>query len=643
MISFFRRILSSWMVLGLFGIILIAFIVTGVNLPDGSSVGSLGANRDAPANIGRDDISAQEVLQRTQATYEAARRENPELTLPAFVRAGALEQTVDQMLNLRALERFANDQGIYASKRLIDAEIASIPAFRGPTGEFDRNAFLGALSQQRLTEAGVRLDIGRDKIATMVAVPLSAGTRVPAALAGPYAAALLETREGLVANVTGSAMPKGKPATDAEVQAYYKANIARYTAPETRTLRYARFDKARFAKNATPTESEIAAAYKAKSAQFASKETRVLTQVIVPDQAAANAIAAKIKAGTAIDAAAKAAGSEATTLAAQDKSAYAGLSSATVADAAFAAAQGAVTAPVKSGLGWHVVRVDKINLISGKSLADVRGGLVADLVKSKTDGLLATFITRVEDAIADGSTFEDIVKAEGLTAETTPAITAAGTSTAYKLPDDLTPILRDAFQAELDDDASVISIVNGEIYALYDLDRIIPAAPRPIATVSDQIRTDIERDRAGKAARAIASAILAKVNSGTPIAEAVRAAGVSLPAPQPLSSRRIELESRQGNVPATLTALFALKGKQARLVESPEQGGWSVVYLANIVRPAAAEQLGLIQVQQQQMARTVGEEYTAQFTRAIRTLVNAQRNPAAIDKLKRDLGGTPAR
>lgn len=646
MISFFRRILRSWVVLALFGVILVAFIVTGVNLPDGSSVGSLGSSSEAPAQIGRSDVPAKDVLQRTQAQFEAARRENPELTLSAFVSSGALEQTLDQMVSLRALESFANDEGIFASKRLIDAEILNIPAFRGPTGQFDRNVFLGILGQQGLTEEGVRNDIGREKIATMLSVPVSAALRVPVGMATPYASTLLETRQGQVATIPNSAMPAGKPATDAEVQAYYKANSARYTAPETRSIRYARFDRARFASQSAPTEAEIAAAYKAKSAQFAGKETRVLTQVIVADQAKANAIAAQVKAGASIESAAKTAGGEATTLAEQDKSAYAGLTNAAIADAIFSAAQGSVTAPGKSGLGWHVVRVDKIVRTSGKTLAEARAQLLPELTKSKTDGLLADFITKIEDAIADGATFEDVIKSEGLTAETTPMITQVGLApkdAAYKLPPELAPILRDAFQAEADDDATVIAISNGVSYTLYDLDRIIAATPRPIAEVTEQIKTDIANDRNSKAARAIASAIIAKVNKGTPMSEALRTAGVGLPPARPISARRIDLAQLKGNIPPALDTLFTMSKNQARMIEASDKSGWSIVTLDRVIAAPATSQPGLVEQTQQQMIQIIGQEYTAQFANAVKAVVGAKRNPAAIAKLKRDMTGVSSR
>ena len=645
MITFFRRILSSWVVLAMLALILVAFVITGINLPGGGSIGSLGGDASAPARIGRSDLPAKDLIQRTQSEFEAAQRQSPGLTLTQFVRGGGVEQTVEQMINLRAIESFANSEGIYASKRLIDGEIASIPAFRGVTGTFDRNIFLGIIQQQRLTEGGVRDDIAREKIATMVAVPASAAVRVPVNLATPYAAALLERREGLVVSVPASAIPATKPATDAEIQAYYKQNVARYTAPETRSIRLARFDRARFAGKAVPSEAEIATAYKANAAKYAGKETRVLIQAILPDQAAAAALVAKVKAGATLEAAAKAAGSEANRLGEQDKAAYARFSNAATADAAFGAAQGAIAGPSKSGLGWHVIRVDKIARTSGKTLADVRATLIAELTKAKTDGLLADFITKIEDSINDGATFDDVVKAEGLTADVTPAVTADGrspTDAKFGFAPEVAPILRDAFQAEVEDDASVISIKPGEVYALYDLDRINAAAPRPIAQVLAQIRADLEQTRANAAARTVAAAVAAKINKGIAVADAVRSSGVTLPAPKPIAARQLELAQAGGAVPPTLETLFRIGRKQARLIESPEKNGWSVVYLEKIIAATASSQPGIIELTQTQMARSISAELDAQFANAMKAAVNATRHPDAIAKIKRDLAGASA-
>ncbi|MBK6490150.1 MAG: peptidyl-prolyl cis-trans isomerase [Sphingomonadales bacterium] len=169
-------------------------------------------------------------------------------------------------------------------------------------------------------------------------------------------------------------------------------------------------------------------------------------------------IAARARSGIALSAAAKASGAEATTLAAQDQSAYAGLAaSPAIAKAAFAAAKGAILDPQKSPLGWLVVQVDAINRTGGKSLSDERAALSAQIVKQKVDVALADLVTKLEDAVADGSTFDDVIKAEGLSVETTPALTASGIAPdvpGFKAAAELQSILHDGFQAEVNDDAA---------------------------------------------------------------------------------------------------------------------------------------------------------------------------------------------
>src|SRR3546814_12058651 len=79
----------------------------------------------------------------------------------------------------------------------------------------------------------------------------------------------------------------------------------------------------RVADAAKPSDAEIAQAYSQQKDRFAAKETRTLKQVIVADRAAADALAKKVASGTAIDAAARAAGLEASTIPDVEKQDYA--------------------------------------------------------------------------------------------------------------------------------------------------------------------------------------------------------------------------------------------------------------------------------------------------------------------------------
>jgi peptidyl-prolyl cis-trans isomerase D len=637
MISFFRNILSSKLIMGLFALIMLAFIITGVGTGSGGA-GNLAGGGTRIAKVGGLTIEPGEAQQRVSAEFDNARQQQPGLDVASFVSSGSVDRAIDQMISSRAFEAFAAKHGMAASQRLIDADIAAIPAFKGPTGQFDRNTFLGILSQRKLSEASVRADIARDKLATMLVIPAGGAARVPSGLVAPYASLLLEARQGQILEIPARALAGGAAPTQAEIDTFYARNTARYTVPETRVIRYAMFDRSRFASAAVPSEAELAAAYKAKASEYAGKETRSFTQIVVGDQASATALAAKVRTGTPMSVASK----DATTLAAQDKAGYAGLSSSAVAAAAFAAKQGDVIAPVKSALGWHVLKVDKINIIAGKSLADVRGTLVTELTKEKTERLLADFVTKLDDAAADGSTFDDLVKSESLSVITTPPVTASGiapTTPGYKAPPELATILKDAFQGEIDDDPTVIAVANGAVDVLYDLDRVTPATPRPLASIREQVAGEFAADRANRAAKKLAEAIVGKMKQGTPLSKAASGSGTSLPGPRPFGAKRIDLARMQGKVPAPFALLFSMARGTAKVLEAPDKSGWLIVALDNIIPGNAALQPDLVAATQQQMSQAVGEEYVSQFVNAIKADVGVSRNADAIATLKRSLAG----
>ena len=642
MISFFRRALSSWLVLGLLALIMIAFIVTGVGTPSG--LGNLAGGGSDLAKIGGTSLEVSDAAQRVQAQLDNARQQQPGLEMTEFVRTGGVDQVIEQMVNGRAFEQFGSRNGMAISNRLVDGEILSIPAFRGPAGSFDRNTFLGVLAQRKLSETVVRDDLARDKMTNALIIPAAGAARASAGLVTPYAKLLLEERSGQIAFVPTAVAGTGAPPTEAELAQFYMRQLTRYTVPETRIIRYALFDRKRFEGKIAATEEEIAQAYKANATQYASKETRIFTQAITQSQASALEIVAKTRAGTPFAAAAKASGSEATTLAAQDQSGYAGLTaSASIAKSAFSAAKGSVLEPQKSPLGWLVIKVDTVNKIGGKSLSDVRATLAEQIVKQKIDVAIADFITRIEDQVADGATFDDLVKTEGLTVVTAPALTASGISPdvpGFKTAPELQPILRDAFQAEPDDDAAVMTIAPGQSYGFYDLDRVIASAPKPLEKIRDQVSTDFQTDRASKAAKKLADAIAMKANQGVAFTIAMTGAGVFLPSAKPISARRIDVARAQQKIPAPLALLFSIPARHARVLEADEKQGWFVIWLDKITPGDITSEPGLIQATQAEIARSVGDEYVQQFAAAIKADLGVKKNESAISALKRSLTGT---
>jgi peptidyl-prolyl cis-trans isomerase D len=637
MLAFFRRALSSWLAVGLLALIMIAFIVTGVGTPGGGLVGGPGA--DAVATVGGRPIPVTTISSRVESTLREARQQQPSLTKAEFLKAiGGLQPIVEQYIGATVLSVWAEKHGIAASERLIGGEIASIPAFHGPTGQFNEAVMQSVLQQQRVSFAQLHDDSRDDLIRRQVLGPIMAGVRAPDGLLRAYAQLVVDQRQGTIGAVM--AKPDGIPApTDPEIATFYKANIARYSLPERRALRYALIGPETVTAPA-PTEAEIAAQYKADAAQYAAKETRTVQRVVLPDENAAKAFTAKLAKSTAFAQAATEAGLGASDInvGAVAHDAFAGTDGKPLADAAFALPAPGNTAPVKTALGWAIAHVEAITKVPARSLDQARAEIAAALTKKKNDEALANVVEKAGDAVNDGANFNEVVAKYKLQVVTTPPLLPNGTAPTdanYKPDANVAPLLKAAADATADDEPTVEPI-DPTHFALLSVASVVPAAPLPLAQIKPRVAQDIVFQKAVSRAKGIAQTVLAKINGGQPAAAAFAAAG--LEAPKPIALTQLQLSQAGANVPAPIRVLFRLAPGKSDLVQGPN-GSWFIVRLDRI-QPGDAKMLPMVMgATRNELQRSLGDEYAQQFASAARNEVKVKRNAAALSALEQQLRG----
>ncbi|QPQ55877.1 SurA N-terminal domain-containing protein [Allosphingosinicella flava] len=644
MISFLRRGLSSWIVVALLGLIALAFIITGVGTPSG--LGNIGGG-DTVAEVNGEAITATEVADQVNRQLSRARQQQPELTMAQFLEGDTLERLVDQMITARAIAQFGDEQGLAAPRKLVDTEIASLPAFHNLAGQFDQQTFRRALQAQNITEDQLRKDLAASLIERQLMLPVGAAPRIPEGVALQYASLLLERRSGSVGAISLDAVPPGPAPTAAELNAFYTRNQARYTIPERRVIRYAMFGADQVAAAAQPSDQEIAAFYQANQATYGAKQGRSFSQVVLPDEAAARAFAQKLSGGKSFAQAAQEAGFAAgdTSIGEQTRESLTRLTNAAIANAAFSAAAGTTTQPARSELGWHILRVDSVTNTPARPLASVRAEIATQLRTQKTQEALSALATRIEDAIADGSTFDEAVRAEKLTVAQTVPVTATGQAPGtanYQLPEGVQPLLQPAFELTADDDPVVQAIEANQRYAVIALGDVIPAAPPALAQIQDRVRADFIAKRASDQAKRIADQIAARINGGMAPQAAFAAAGVKVEGPRPVSAQRIEIARQGQQVPPPVALMFSIPKGKARVIPAPDGIGWFVVHLNEVIPGDARGQPQLVAATRQQFGQALGDEYALQFARAAQRSLKVERHDAAIQRLKSQLLGRGA-
>lgn len=627
MISFIRKWLTSWPVIVLLGLVLVAFAITGVGDPFGSA-----APAGSIAKVGGQVITEPQLLAQIDRIIRNARAQDPKFSQTQLAKEGGVPLVAEQMIGTAALEQLAASMGIGASDRAVGAEIAAIPAFQSG-GKFDEATYRRIIAEQRLSDRELRSGVAGDIVRKQLIAPVTGALQVPRGMAEPYVRLLADVHRGSVAIVPLGA---ATPAAEAEIAAFYKANAARFTVPERRSFRYAMIDRAAIAARSVPTEAVVAAAFAKDRARYGGEATRILSQVVVPDEAKAREVAAAA-ARQGFAAAAQVAGFAPadTSLGAQTQSQFGAATSPAVAAAAFALPVGSITAPIKTDFGWHVVKVDALGS-AGKTLDQARPAIVTELSKRNTDTALGELVAKIEDGAEAGQSFADLAKATGLTIQTAPAVTRegrTGADPASALPANLLPLAVKAFGHDPQDGVAVEDLGGGNLVAIETV-QVVPPAPQPLAEVRAQVAAAVATDKAMQAAKRRADAVIAAVRKGTPFAAAVAAQGLA--APQPLAGRRMDVMG-QTNVPGVITAFLSTPVKTVRAL--PGAQGYALVNVDSIEPAASAAVQAIFESTRREIAAQAPQELGNAFALAAGRSIGVERNAAQINAVSRRLSG----
>jgi peptidyl-prolyl cis-trans isomerase D len=296
---------------------------------------------------------------------------------------------------------------------------------------------------------------------------------------------------------------------------------------------------------------------------------------------------------------------------------------AAVADAAFAAKEGTVTAPVQSPLGWHVVQVRKVEPGREPNFEEAKEQLRRELALNQAADRIADLANQFEDALAGGATMEEAAQQTGFEARKIAAVDASGKDpSGAELPGLAPQMLATAFETEAGTESSLGEAENGG-YFMVRVDGITPPQPRPFEQVREQVLNAWQGEERRRRAEEAAKALAEKVKGGADLTAAATEAGSAVKTTQPL--KRTDAAADAGLPPEATGRLFELKPGEVAV--APAGDGFAVLRLKEIV-PAvpAADAEGLKSVEAE-LSRALGSDLVASYQNALR-----KRHPVEIDQ-----------
>jgi peptidyl-prolyl cis-trans isomerase D len=620
--NFISSKIGAAIALGVLVLIAIAFTSGDV-----SNTGTFGGvtGGDRVALVGGERIDNATLSQSATTMLERARQEQPGLTMKTLLADGGIDHLVDQLADRLAIAVYGRQYGIVASDRLVDSEIAKDGGFRGADGKFSESLFRQAIRQRGIGEQKLRDDIKTSLIAQQILIPASFGAVMPEDLTMRYAGLVSETREGVIAVLPSLQFaPKDKPA-DKQLADYYAKNEDDFIRPERRVIRYVGFDTSIVAGTAAATDAEIAARYKENAAQYKASETRSFSQLVVPTEAAAKAIAEEIAKGSSLEAAASKKGLSVAKIAATEKAALERQASKAVSDAAFAVPAGKVAPPARSALGWHIMRVENITSKPARSLADVRAELAEKITREKQALALAERLEEIEDELDGRASLVDMAKEVNAEVMLTQPLTADGKvygKVGQEAPALLKTVIDTAFV--MDQERPQLAIIDrGVRFVIYDVTEITPSAPAPLKEIKDV-------------------QVQAKVRKGETLQTAMTSIKERTLPPQPVRMSRPELMQIQAQgqgVPAPIALMFQMAQGTVKVQAADDGQAWFIVQLRKIEPAKIKKDDPSLATARKDLGRLAGDEYAQAMQRAILSEIGVEKNKAAIRAVREQLTG----
>jgi peptidyl-prolyl cis-trans isomerase D len=298
---------------------------------------------------------------------------------------------------------------------------------------------------------------------------------------------------------------------------------------------------------------------------------------------------------------------------------------------AFDLAEGAVSQPIQSPLGWHLVKVDAVNEADTPSFAEVSDRLRKELARDKAIDSLVQMANSVDDALAGGASIEEAAQQVGFDVRTIPQVSRQGNAPDGEPVENLPQaedFLETAFTTEQGQQSLLRETDEGGYYVLR-VDGVTPEQVRPFESVRDRVERDWKADQRAQQAEETAKHIAGRIQEGGKLAGFAEDRGLQVRTTQPLTRGENRQASAAGR--ALAEKLFGLE--VAGATTASVQAGSVVAQLKEVRSANPAENPQAVEQLRQRTRQGLTSDVLAQFANALRNSYEVQVNQQALDRI----------
>ena len=605
------------------GLLILSFAVWGV----GDMTGAISGPGEV-ATVDDYKISQREFQEQFRNDLNRLRARIGDIDAEQARSLGLADSTLNGMISTRLLQVQANDLGLLISDKAVRSRIFQEPAFRNAAGQFDPSIFQTTLANNGLSEGAYVAQLRQEMQRDYLSAGIDLGVAVPPQLAETVYKYRNEKRTASVLRIPRPDIAQAPTPSDADLRTYLDENTDRFMAPEYRRLTVLYLNPTEVAKEMAPAPERIREEYTNRLPSLTVPERRTLEQILLKDEDAARKAYAALSEGRSFETVAEEFTEKTGDALKLGTVAKAELLPA-IADAAFAAGKGNVTEPVKTPLGWHIIRVTDIQPGRQPALDEVRQQISDDIAHELALDDLVRQANRIEDALAGGASIEEAGSDTGNKVIRTEPIDAAkklqaGTPVTG-LPDD-PRFIEIAFTTEKGESSRLTETADGG-YFMVRVDDVIDAAPQPLDKVREAVTTAWKTEKLDEVAKQSAEKIVEEAKAGKALSAIADERKLVVETGKPVT--RFDVTAN-GSVPRPLVPKL-FEAKQGDYVMAETVDGYAVAHLTGIEGATPDESDPAYRQLEDTLKTALAGDLLQEYIRALREEYDVSVNATALD------------